>query len=107
MCASETQVLVFDNGSRTSRVGFAGEDAPKVAFPSIVGKFRHNMLVGIDLHAKDILVGEEARSKRGLYVISHPIEEGTVTNWDDMEKVIIHTVWHVSHQPRFQDEFRF
>ena len=86
-------MLVFDNGSGTSRVGFVGEDAPKVAFPSVVGKFRHNVFPGLNL--KDILVGEEARSKRGLYVISHPIEEGIVSNWDNMEKVIIYIVGHV------------
>ena len=34
----EVQAVVVDNGSGMCKAGFGGDDAPKVVFPSIVGK---------------------------------------------------------------------
>jgi len=36
---SETQPLVFDLASRNMRAGFAGDDAPRSVFPTIIGTF--------------------------------------------------------------------
>lgn len=33
--------VVIDNGSGLCKVGFAGYDAPKSVFPSIVGRYIH------------------------------------------------------------------
>ena len=38
---SEIQALVIDNGSYMCKAGFAGDDAPRAVFPSIVGRDRH------------------------------------------------------------------
>ncbi|EFA75584.1 hypothetical protein PPL_11089 [Heterostelium album PN500] len=76
------EVLIIDNGSGVSRAGFAGEDLPRVVFPSIVGLPRD-----IGTCNKDFYFGDEAQSKRGILNISYPIEHGIVTNWDDMEKI--------------------
>jgi len=35
------QALVIDNGSGMCKAGFAGDDAPRAVFPSIVGRPRH------------------------------------------------------------------
>ena len=37
MCDDETTALVVDNGSGMCKAGFAGDDAPRAVFPSIVG----------------------------------------------------------------------
>ena len=37
----ETQALVIDNGSGMCKAGFAGDDAPRAVFPSIIGRPKH------------------------------------------------------------------
>ncbi|KAK9074990.1 hypothetical protein SSX86_003309 [Deinandra increscens subsp. villosa] len=36
-----------------------------------------------------VLVGDEARSRRDVLTLKHPVERGMVSDWDDMEKI-----WH-------------
>ena len=37
MCDEDVAALVIDNGSGLCKAGFAGDDAPRAVFPSIVG----------------------------------------------------------------------
>ena len=44
----EVSALVCDNGSGMVKSGFAGDDAPRAVFPSIVGRPRHQgVMVGM------------------------------------------------------------
>lgn len=48
MCDDEeTTALVCDNGSGLVKAGFAGDDAPRAVFPSIVGRPRHQVQTDI------------------------------------------------------------
>ena len=89
----EYMAVVIDNGSGMVKAGFAGDDAPRSVFSSVVGKPKvPGIMIGLD--QKEAYVGNEAQQKRGVLKLVYPIEHGIVTNWDDMEKVWHHILYN-------------
>ena len=58
---AEVQSVVIDNGSGMCKAGFAGDDAPRAVFPSIVGRPKHPVYM-VGMENKDHFVGDEAES---------------------------------------------
>ncbi|KAJ2774705.1 actin [Coemansia nantahalensis] len=79
-------MIVIDAGSGMCKAGFAGDDAPRAAFPTVIGRPRSP-----GTSEKDSYVGDEALSKRSILNLSYPIQRGIVTDWNDMEKIWHHT----------------
>lgn len=86
--STENSAVVIDNGSGMCKAGVSGDDAPRAAFQTIVGRPKMpNIMVGMD--QKDAYVGAEAYNKKGVLNLKYPIEHGIVVDWDDMTKI-----WH-------------
>ena len=43
MSSAEIEAIVCDNGSGMVKAGFAGDDAPRAVFPSLIGRPRHKV----------------------------------------------------------------
>ncbi|WAR19593.1 ACT1-like protein [Mya arenaria] len=74
----DVQPIVMDMGTGVMRAGFAGDDAPRVVFTSVLGSPKHDF----------------ALMERGLLSLRYPMEHGIVTDWDDMEKIWHHTFYN-------------
>ena len=88
MADDDVQAVVIDNGSGMIKAGFAGDADPRTVFPSVVGRPRPSG-VKLEMGQREFYVGDESQSKRNNMIHNYPIQQGIVTDWDDMEKI-----WH-------------
>lgn len=89
--SEELQSIVIDNGTGFTKAGFGGEDAPRIVFPTVVGRPKNNLEI---IQEKDCYIGEEIRLKMDLLDLKYPMENGFIKNWDDMEKLWFHTFYN-------------
>ena len=82
------QAVIIDNGGDTIKAGFHKDCYPQTVFPNLMGRLIHK---GFGI--RDWFVGYEALGKGDLVNIANVIEDGSITNWDDMEFVWHHTFY--------------
>ena len=86
---SDKPHVIIDNGSGYTKAGFAGENGPSAVFKAVVGRPKlEKAMVGTE--DADVYVGSAACEKKGILSLKYPIDEGIVTNWDDMELIWRH-----------------
>ncbi|KAH9603061.1 hypothetical protein KSS87_014863 [Heliosperma pusillum] len=111
----EVSAIVIDLGSHTCKAGYAGEDAPKAVFPSVVGSIDQMDVDNPENPEKNLgsapesnttvktLDTEKGKSRRKLYVGSQslgfrrdnmevlsPFKDGAVADWDIVDSIWSH-----------------
>jgi len=99
------KVLVVEIGSHTSKIGFAGEDEPRLVIPTIIGtrktalqiKMIESVLnnLSIDI-SKDIYFGFEAIDRNLGLNLKQPINGPLLSNPDLLEKFLEHTLYSLN-----------
>ncbi|CAI9753581.1 unnamed protein product [Fraxinus pennsylvanica] len=103
----EVSAVVVDLGSHTCKAGYAGEDAPKAVFPSVVGSIDQMEVDEPDIPDKNSGSASDTKSKgkRKFYVGSQdlgfrrdhmevlsPFKDGIVIDWDMVESIWDHAL---------------
>ncbi|KAK3008826.1 hypothetical protein RJ639_014400, partial [Escallonia herrerae] len=101
----EVSAVVLDLGSHTCKAGYAGEDAPKAVFPSVVGSLdqmevdepdepEKNSGAVLDTKSKgnrNLYVGSQALGFRRDYMeVLSAMKDGLVVDWDIAESIWDH-----------------
>eukprot|EP00727_Mastigamoeba_balamuthi_P000974 m51a1_g10874 putative actin (356) ;mRNA; f:8841-10027 len=85
----EAPAVVIDHGSGMCKAGFAGDDEPRAAFPSVVGSPRHTVAM-VGTGHRGSYIGDEAQALRGILSLRYPVRHGAVARWDDVEAIWRH-----------------
>ena len=83
-------VVVIDNGSNTIKAGFAGDDAPRKIFPSMIG-YTKKSPINLAMDEKSYYVGDEAKERRGRLEMKNPFYDSLVNDWTDVENTWSYT----------------
>ena len=98
----EGLTVVMDSGSTTIKAGIAGEENPKLIFPSIVGypqEMAHLDLKSGETWKGSYQVGAEAQKQRESLLLKCPFEKGIVKDWDVLEKLWTHAFTQLLMSP--------
>uniref|UniRef100_A0A8D3ECL3 Actin-like n=1 Tax=Scophthalmus maximus TaxID=52904 RepID=A0A8D3ECL3_SCOMX len=90
--------IVLDTGSGLMKAGFSDEEHPNVIFPTIIGMPKYEEIMNGYLE-RDVYIGHEAQHMRGVLALMHPIKNGIIRNWDEMEKIWHHTFQQLCVEP--------
>uniref|UniRef100_UPI0037E8D985 uncharacterized protein n=1 Tax=Semicossyphus pulcher TaxID=241346 RepID=UPI0037E8D985 len=90
--------IVLDTGSGLMKAGFADQDLPNIIFPTIIGRPKYEEIMNGNLE-RETYIGHEAQHMRGVLALQHPIKNGIIRNWDDMEKIWNHTFQQLCVDP--------
>ncbi|MBY9006825.1 MAG: zinc ribbon domain-containing protein [Candidatus Lokiarchaeota archaeon] len=84
--------IIIDIGSAYVKVGFAGEINPRYIFPCITGTEKYHSVM-VDVDARNVYVGQDAMKMRGVLKISHPIQRGSIVDWDSYYQILNHILY--------------
>lgn len=85
-------VVVIDNGTGFTKMGYAGNEEPTYLMPTAYADNSSVKRAKGDLDDLDFSVGHEALRRPNANVY-HPLEHGIVQDWDKMERVWQHCMY--------------
>lgn len=108
----EVSAIVVDLGSHSCKAGYAGEDAPKAVFPSVVGSIEQASLadaVKVEGETEEMKTtvktgeSEKGKARRNLYVATQALgyrrdnmevlpamKDGVIADWEIVDKIWDH-----------------
>ena len=86
--------IIIDVGSAYVKVGFAGTQKPLYTFPCITGTEKYQSVMA-DVSTRSIYVGDDAMKMRGVLKIKHPIQRGTIQDWQDFYEILNHIIYNL------------
>ncbi|CAE6419632.1 unnamed protein product [Rhizoctonia solani] len=87
----EVSAIVLDIGTSTTRAGYAGDDVPKVVFPTTFGYTTHYS--GDENKEVRIHLGDEGVSLwRDGMEVGNPLQNGIVYDWTPVPAIINHAI---------------
>jgi actin-related protein len=100
------QVVIIDNGSGYIKCGLSTQEEPDIIMPSVIGKPKYqneffdapynmaeinigkkNAKKNIKAKYKNEIIGEDALNSPSIYNLSYPINNGMVSNFDDLSEI--------------------
>lgn len=90
--------IILDTGSGLMKAGYADQDLPSIIFPTIIGIPKYEEIMNGNFE-RQTYIGHEAQHMRGVLALKHPIKNGIIRNWDDMEKIWHHTFQQLCADP--------
>ena len=90
----EVGAVVLDMGSHSVRAGFAGDDTPKINFPTHIGVRNAEGMIPDENGAvkkKFVLGINNITAPKENIEIENPLKSGMIENWDMFEAIIDHT----------------
>lgn len=91
----EDFTVIIDIGEAYTKVGFAGDEAPRSIFPTITGREKYkNVMVDVGAHTKQIYVGKDCMHMRGVLKINYPISRGQIMDWDSYFAILTHIFYN-------------
>eukprot|EP00249_Psilotum_nudum_P017968 c26577_g1_i3 orf=1348-1968(-) len=108
----EVSAIVLDLGSHSCKAGYAGEDAPKAVFPTVVGSIEQTVLgdaIKVEGEIEDSKIGvkvgdsEKDKQRRKLYVgtqalgyrrdymeVLPAMKDGLIADWEAVDSIWDH-----------------
>ncbi|XP_028857961.1 uncharacterized protein LOC114802958 isoform X2 [Denticeps clupeoides] len=90
--------IVLDTGSGLMKAGFSDQGLPTAIFPTVIGlpKYEEVMNGSAD---REMYIGHDAQHMRGVLTLKHPMKNGIVQNWDEMERIWHHAFQQLNAEP--------
>jgi len=87
------QIIIIENDSSESRIGFAGEKEPRFIFPTLFGSAK----LRFPPATKSFYNPDEALQHKKDCGIDYPIKNGIIENWVSMERI-----WRFSFEEKLK-----